>query len=38
MRLENDRVVIDYKKCINCYCCQELCPYGAVTIARRLAW
>ena len=23
---------IDYNKCIRCYCCQELCPFGAVKI------
>ena len=23
---------IDYRKCIRCYCCQELCPFGVVKI------
>jgi len=23
---------IDYNKCIRCYCCQELCPYGVVKV------
>ncbi|MBQ9786244.1 MAG: DUF362 domain-containing protein [Clostridia bacterium] len=23
---------IDYQKCIRCYCCQELCPFGVVKI------
>ena len=23
---------IDYDKCIRCYCCQELCPFGVVKI------
>lgn len=23
---------IDYMKCIRCYCCQELCPFGVVKI------
>ncbi len=23
---------IDYSKCIRCYCCQELCPFGVVKI------
>jgi len=23
---------IDYNKCIRCYCCQELCPFGVVKI------
>lgn len=24
-------VKIDYDRCIGCFCCQELCPYGAIT-------
>lgn len=24
--------VYDYQKCIRCYCCQEVCPYGAIFI------
>jgi uncharacterized protein (DUF362 family)/Pyruvate/2-oxoacid:ferredoxin oxidoreductase delta subunit len=27
-----DRLVIDYDKCIRCYCCLESCPHGAVDI------
>ncbi len=23
---------VDYNKCIRCYCCQELCPFGVVKI------
>lgn len=23
---------MDYNKCIRCYCCQELCEYGAITL------
>lgn len=23
---------IDYNKCIRCYCCQELCPFGVVKV------
>jgi uncharacterized protein (DUF362 family)/NAD-dependent dihydropyrimidine dehydrogenase PreA subunit len=26
------QVNIDYDKCIRCFCCQELCPEGAITI------
>jgi formate hydrogenlyase subunit 6/NADH:ubiquinone oxidoreductase subunit I len=22
----------DYKKCIRCYCCQEMCPAKAITV------
>ena len=32
MQLLREKVVIDYRKCISCYCCQELCPYGAVQV------
>ncbi|HDS16735.1 MAG TPA: DUF362 domain-containing protein [Proteobacteria bacterium] len=32
MKLMDRRIVIDYKRCIRCYCCQELCPYGAVLV------
>jgi len=27
-------VKIHYDKCIKCFCCQELCPYGAVRIRK----
>ena len=23
---------IDYKKCINCFCCQEVCPFNVVKV------
>jgi ferredoxin len=25
-----DKIEFDYKKCIRCYCCIEVCPYGAL--------
>ncbi len=25
--------VFNYKKCIRCYCCQEMCPEGAISIS-----
>ncbi len=25
-------MVIDYKKCISCFCCQELCTTEAITV------
>lgn len=28
------KAVIDYDKCIECFCCHELCPYGAVAERR----
>lgn len=27
---ENDQIKFDYDKCIRCYCCIEVCPYGAL--------
>lgn len=30
---ENEKgLMIDYGKCIRCFCCQEICPEGAITI------
>jgi formate hydrogenlyase subunit 6/NADH:ubiquinone oxidoreductase subunit I len=26
--------MIDYSKCIRCYCCEEMCPHGAVDIRK----
>ena len=30
MTLADREVRIDYRRCIRCFCCQELCPHGAV--------
>ncbi len=30
MSIVRGRVHIDYKRCIGCFCCQELCPVGAI--------
>jgi uncharacterized protein (DUF362 family)/Pyruvate/2-oxoacid:ferredoxin oxidoreductase delta subunit len=30
MRIEGDKLQIDYDRCIRCFCCQELCPQGAL--------
>jgi uncharacterized protein (DUF362 family)/ferredoxin len=30
MILDQRGVQIDYRQCIRCFCCQELCPHGAV--------
>lgn len=32
MQLANGRPRIDYRQCIRCYCCQELCPADAVAL------
>lgn len=31
-----DPPVYDYQRCIRCYCCQELCPEGAIEVATPL--
>lgn len=30
MKIEKQKLQIDYERCIRCFCCQELCPYGAL--------
>lgn len=30
MAVEGKRLAIDYGRCIGCFCCQELCPRGAI--------
>lgn len=30
MSIDEDGVQIDYGRCIRCFCCQELCPHGAI--------
>lgn len=30
MLIKNRMLRIDYEKCIRCFCCQELCPHGAL--------
>ena len=30
MKIKNQRLKIDYDLCIRCFCCQELCPHGAL--------
>ena len=33
--LEEKVLSIDYKKCLRCYCCQEICPQGAIKLKSR---
>ena len=35
--MKNKLPVIDRKKCIHCFCCQEFCPKGAMKVARPFA-
>lgn len=30
MRIKDRKLIIDYERCIRCFCCQELCPHGAL--------
>lgn len=30
MQIKKQRLLIDYDKCIRCFCCQELCPHAAL--------
>lgn len=30
MRILDHKLLIDYKRCIRCFCCQELCPHAAL--------
>ncbi|MDR1909604.1 MAG: 4Fe-4S binding protein [Spirochaetaceae bacterium] len=30
------RIAVDYRACIRCYCCHEICPAKAITIKRSL--
>ena len=32
------KATFDYSKCIRCFCCQELCPYGLVKIKSGLGY
>lgn len=33
-----DKAVIDYDKCIRCFCCQELCPFLMVKVKKPLLY
>ena len=30
----NEKIDVDYSKCIRCFCCSEVCPEGAIGISR----
>jgi ferredoxin len=32
MKMENNRLAIDYHSCIRCFCCRELCPHAALAV------
>ncbi|MFI3163046.1 MAG: DUF362 domain-containing protein [Bacillota bacterium] len=32
--MSSGKAVFDYDKCIRCFCCQELCPFGVIKIKK----
>jgi Fe-S-cluster-containing hydrogenase component 2 len=36
MQQEGETILIDYDKCIQCFCCHELCPSKGITIYKTL--
>jgi len=36
MKIKNRKLLIDYEQCIRCFCCQELCPHGALATRQGL--
>ena len=38
IKIENGKAMLSLKNCIRCYCCQELCKLGAITIHRSLVY
>ena len=36
IEISRDRCRIDYKKCVRCLCCHEVCPYKAIYIKRNI--
>lgn len=33
---KKDKILIDYSKCISCFCCREVCPYAAIGTKKSL--
>jgi uncharacterized protein (DUF362 family)/Pyruvate/2-oxoacid:ferredoxin oxidoreductase delta subunit len=31
-KINDSKLIFDYKKCIRCYCCSEMCPAGAISL------
>ena len=36
LSIQDNRVNADYKKCIRCYCCHEICSHDAITLTKKL--
>jgi formate hydrogenlyase subunit 6/NADH:ubiquinone oxidoreductase subunit I len=30
------RIEIDYRACLRCYCCHEVCPENAIRLVKRI--
>ncbi|MDD3831449.1 MAG: DUF362 domain-containing protein [Clostridia bacterium] len=38
MTLVNHKATVTQKKCIRCYCCQELCPFNAIKMKKPIVY
>ncbi|MBN2467554.1 MAG: DUF362 domain-containing protein [Deltaproteobacteria bacterium] len=36
IRVEDKKAIIEYDRCIRCYCCQEVCPHNAIQFKKGL--
>lgn len=36
LSIEENRVKVDYQKCIRCYCCHEICSHHAITLKKKV--
>ena len=34
IKIENRKAIINYKNCQKCYCCHEMCPISAISVAK----
>jgi len=38
IRLKDKAAVIDYNKCIRCYCCHEMCPHHSIELSKSVIY
>lgn len=36
LSVQENRIKVDYTKCIRCYCCHEICSHHAITLKKKL--
>ena len=36
LSIQDNRIKADYRKCIRCYCCHEICSHDAITLKKKL--